>query len=100
MILPTIFDCGFGAKALPRLFRGPAKVFGMPRCFTKLQLESLRRIPFDIMTFAIHFMHVLENHRPRMVERGGKGWEYAMTVPWLFIACCWYPAFSTIFTLA
>ena len=77
MILPTIFDCGFGAKALPRLFRGPAKVFGMPRCFTKLQLESLRRIPFDIMTFAIHFMHVLENHRPRMRERDVEGWKYA-----------------------
>ena len=97
---PRFSIVGLGLKALPRLFRGPAKVSAYRGCFKKPQLESLCRIPFDITTFAIHFVHVLEYHRPRMVEWGGEGWKCAMTVPWLFIACCWYPAFSIIFTLA
>jgi hypothetical protein len=74
MILPTIFGCGFGAKALPRLFRGPQlKVSAHQRVLQEFRLESLlRRIPFNIATFAIHSTHVLEGHRSR-----------------LFIAPCW-----------
>jgi hypothetical protein len=50
----------------------------MPRALQEnFSLNLFVGIPFDITTFAIHFMHVLENHRPRMRERDVEGWKYA-----------------------
>jgi hypothetical protein len=85
---------GLGLKALPRLFcRRPTSAV------KNFKLESpLSRIPFNITTFAIHSMHVLGDHRSRMRERGAEGWKCGMTIPWLFIARCWYPAFSLPFS--
>jgi len=85
--------CGFGAKSVAKAFSSPTNVSARRECCQDLfKLESLlRRIPFNITIFAIHSMHVLEDHRSRMRERGGEGWKCAMTIPWLF---------SAIFTLS